>query len=108
MKSAAPIFGLQDCPRLTRQGGRVFFTDTAGRRHALAKSPIIRAKEVLDDARFRDFSPPALAGLIRRKELFPIIRHNRRVIRVFLVALDDYMQRQTNAIAADRRWSKAV
>lgn len=82
--------GLQPCPRL-RDG---IFIDSRGEEHDLARQTPITAKEAAGTHGLPD-NPRKVLDLVRTGQLYPVLRLNARVIRIYPAALTDYWQRLT-------------
>jgi hypothetical protein len=82
--------GLQPCPGLSHG----LFLDATGRAHDLSQQATLTAKEASADPRLAGLSPSAVLRLVRTGQLYPVFRHNARVIRIYPAALADWWARQ--------------
>ncbi len=87
------------CPRLTVDKRGSFFTDVKGRVHDLELETTLRPKQAAADARLGGMSTKEVCSRIRKKELFPVLRLNRRVFLVFDCALTDWRARAVGLAA---------
>jgi len=82
------------CPGLTvTVNAGVTFIDSLRRVHDLANERTLSPKEAASDARLGGMSAKTVLRLIRRGEIYPILRRNRRVFLVFDCALTDWRLR---------------
>ena len=91
------IVGLQPCPGLRGS----IFRDSLGRDHDLTREKPISSKEAARDPRMPD-SPRRVLELIRARRLYPVLRDNARVIRIYPSAIADYWARQCSGARASK------
>ncbi len=90
---ARPIPRILACHGLKIDQRGSFFTDCAGRTHDLELETTLRPKEAAADKRLCGMSVGEVRASIRRKELYPVLRRNRRVFLIFDCALTDWRAR---------------
>lgn len=88
-----PIARILPCPGLKVDDRGSVFTDCAGRAHDLEKESTLRTKEAAADRRLCGISTKEVSALIRQKQLYPVLRRNRRVFLIFDCALTDWRAR---------------
>jgi hypothetical protein len=93
---AASSPGLQPCPglKLSVNAGATF-ADVFGRVYDLEKEPLLSPEEAAADPRMAGlYTPEGVVELLRAGRLYPYLRKNARVVRVFACALTDWRARQ--------------
>lgn len=90
-----PASCILSCPglKVTANAG-VSFTDCLKRVYDLERQDMLRPKEAAGDARMCGMPVAEIRRAIRRGELYPVLRRNRRVILLFDCALTDWRARQ--------------
>jgi hypothetical protein len=96
-----PASAIRQCPGLTVDPETgVCFTDSLQRVYNLEREKTLRPKEAAADARLCGMPVAEVRTKVRRGELYPVLRRNRRVVLIFDCALTDWRARQ---LGADRR-----
>lgn len=92
-----PIPRILPCPQLKVDKTGSFFTDVKGKVHDLELETTLRPKQASADPRLCGISTSEVSGLIRSKQLYPVLRKNRRVFLIFDCALTDWRARAVRA-----------